>query len=322
MMEDVAALRARVLKDRALVAAPSRRRALGAAAASEYEQIYRRLGRYYSCVNAATMWLFDGDEVRALQLAGEARDLCSGATAAGGPDSYWIAATEAAAALVLGEVDVARDALARAAGFSADDVSARATTRRQLHLVCALRGVDSEILDLLAVPRVVHYCGHRLGERLPAAELARVAAEVRRCLTERRVGFAFGSLASGADLIVAEIALELGLGLGLGLELHVVLPFTAREFCDVSVSDAGDHWVERFSSCLSRATSVTHATQAEYLGDDVLFDHAARVAMGKAIVRRAFSPPKPSNSPSGTGIPLRGQWAPAATLPRGGRRDV
>jgi len=211
MVEDVAALRARVLKDRALAAAPSRRRALGAAAAAEYEQIYRRLGRYYSCVNAATMWLVADDDARARQLAAEARDLCYKARAdAGGADSYWIAATEAEAALVLGEVDVARDALARAAGFSAEDLSARATTRRQLRLVCALRGVDSTILDLLPMPRVIHYCGHLLGERLPEAELARVAAEVRRCLIERRVGFVYGSLASGADLIVAETALELG----------------------------------------------------------------------------------------------------------------
>src|SRR4029079_18222908 len=54
LQEDIAALRARLAKDRALSASGTERQARARVAAEQYEATYRRLGRPYSCVNAAT----------------------------------------------------------------------------------------------------------------------------------------------------------------------------------------------------------------------------------------------------------------------------
>ena len=57
LQEDVAALGARLAKDRALAVGGDARRVRAREAAERYEVIYRRLGRSYTCINAATMWL-------------------------------------------------------------------------------------------------------------------------------------------------------------------------------------------------------------------------------------------------------------------------
>ena len=49
-----------------------------------------------------------------------------------------------------------------AAALAVDDLSARASTRRQLRMVCGLVGLSAEVLAPLGNPGVVHYCGHRI----------------------------------------------------------------------------------------------------------------------------------------------------------------
>jgi adenylate cyclase len=119
------------------------------------------------------------------------------------------------------------------------------------------------------------------GARFPHEQQAAVAARVREILRAHRVGFLHGSLASGADIIIAEVALELG------AELHLVLPFDIDEFVAISVAPAGPEWPERFRHCLGAATSVTIASDSAYNGDDVLFAYAGRIAMGQAMNRAA-----------------------------------
>ncbi|HET9046687.1 MAG TPA: adenylate/guanylate cyclase domain-containing protein, partial [Casimicrobiaceae bacterium] len=48
---------------------------------------------------------------------------------------------------------------------------------------------------------------------------------------------------------------------------------------------AGAHWVERFERVLARATRVIVATEEPFLGDDVLFEHAANLIQGLAFLR-------------------------------------
>jgi adenylate cyclase len=275
LAEDVAALSARLAKDRALHAVAGERRVRAAVAAARYEAVYERFGRPFACINAATMALLAGDEERATRLADAARKLLAVSAPDEPGDAYWDAATEAEAALVLDEPDLARAALERAAAASHDDPAARAVTRKQLRLVCAIQGIDAGVLDVLSVPAVVHYCGHQV----PAgtAGLDQLTAQVGASLGD--VGTGFGGLAGGADIVVAEQLL------GRGAELHVVLPFGADEYEAISVVSGGEHWAPRFRSCLARATSVTHATEGGYLGDDAVFPYGVRLAMGEAVLR-------------------------------------
>jgi hypothetical protein len=287
--EDVWGLKARVAKDAALALSGEGRNAAAAVAAADYEAVYRRFGRPYACVNAATLWQVAGDDGRARDLASQALRLAraDASTAELEIDKYWAAATEAEAALVAGDLSTAAASLARAGSFAADNYAARAATRKQLILLLDALGLDGEeLLAPIANPQVVHYCGHLIAPsktlgRFLASDESRVRGEIDRWLLGRAVGYAYGSLAAGADILAAEALLAHG------AELHVVLPFAAEEFVRVSVCDAGPGWPERFRRCLEAASSVTITCESAYLGDDDLFGFAARVAMGQALNRSA-----------------------------------
>ena len=281
--EDVAALRARIAKDIAL-AAPGRERTREAARSAQlYGAIFARTGGYYPGVNAATLSLLAGDPAGA---RARAADVLEG-LAHGADESYYAAATEAEAQLLLDHQDAARAAVARAATLHGGDYGAVATTRRQLRLVCAAVGVDDALLSALAGPAVAHFCGHRIAApgtdgRFPAEQETFVAHAIASELDRRPVGIAYGSLASGADILWAEALLERG------SELNVQLPFAREEFERTSVASSGAQWVERFERCLTSATSVRYATDDAFLGDDVLYRYGSELSMGLALLRAGF----------------------------------
>jgi class 3 adenylate cyclase len=109
-----------------------------------------------------------------------------------------------------------------------------------------------------------------------------VATRIREYLDARDVGFAFGSLACGADILFAEAMIKRG------GKFHVVLPFRTEEFIDISVRKGGEQWVERFRTCLAAAASVHFATEDSYLGDDGLFGYCSQLAMGLALLRARY----------------------------------
>jgi hypothetical protein len=281
LREDVAALRARLAKDRALAVRGEHRQDRAREAAERYEGIYRQLGRSYSCINAATMWLVAGDPERSARLARAAQQLCSRE-----PPSYWSAATEAEAALLLHDTGAASEALERAVS-AGGDLAAMASTRRQLQLICQLNALDPAALAALAAPTVIHYGGHMISApgqpgRFPAEAEPGVAAAIAAHLDDARVGFGFGSLACGADVLFAEALLARG------AEVHAVLPFAVEEFRRVSVARGGGTWLGRFERCLEAATTVSYSTSGGYLGHEPLFDYCGRLAMGHALIRATF----------------------------------
>jgi class 3 adenylate cyclase len=227
-------------------------------------------------VNAASLWLIAGDEARARRLA--IRTLDPQTTQE--HDQYWRLVTQAEVAVVLDDERGARAALQAAAAIEPVDFGARASTRRQLRAVCAARGLPSDIVDVLELPTVLHYCGHLIREDPHAVD--GVGPRVAEFLDERNVGFAYGSLASGSDILIAELLLERG------VELHVLLPFGLEEFEAVSVAPAGTGWRDRFHHCLGLATSITYASDSAYAGDDELFTYNSRIAMGHALNRSVY----------------------------------
>jgi len=269
--EDVAALGARIAKDVALAAPRAERPARAREAAEAYRAVFARTRGYYPAVNAATMFLLAGELDAARELGREALDRS-------GPDGddYWILATALEAALVLGDDAFFAAHVSKTRSLAGDDHGALGTTLRQLELVCAARGVDPAVLAPLRPPSVIYYSGHRAG-RLPAAAEPEVAARIAALLAERGVGYGFGALASGADILFAEALLARG------AELHVVLPLQAAAFVAASVGEA---WQARFQRCLDAARSVRIVGDGE--PDDVLFVYGAQVAMGLAVLRARF----------------------------------
>ncbi len=277
---DHRALGPRLLKDHALSLSGSGRRAALAQAARAYHRIFDETGAYYPAINAATLFALAGESDVAARLARRCVTLVEAQGAGEGLAEYFRLATLAEARILLGDAGAARDSLARAAPFAGRDYSAMASTRRQLELL--LDGDAAAVLAPLDAPAVIHFCGHMVAEagrtdrRLKPGDVDAVAAGIGRALAGG-VAAGYGSLASGADILFAEALLARGAA------LHVVLPFAMEEFVDVSVRAAGDRWVRRFRRCLEAAASVSHACEGGYLGDDVLFHYASRMAMGLAI---------------------------------------
>ncbi len=282
---DVAALKARIAKDHALDTVGEVRKTLLSHAADLYETLYRRSLNYYPGVNVASLRLLAGQTTAAENIAREVLAICQTNTGST-DDDYYQPASEAEAALVLGDTATARIALERAAN-AGHDLAARAATRRQLRMICAARGISDDVLDPLASPTVITYSGHMIAApgahgRFPASEEAAVAKQIAERLEKYRVGFGYGPLASGGDILFAEALLARG------AELQVVLPFAHDEFIEISVAPAGPHWVARFEACLQRAASVTYATEDRYLGHDWVFAYGSFVAMGLAVLRARF----------------------------------
>ncbi len=285
LREDAEALEGRLAKELALAAHGAERAKLAATAARIYEAVADRHDGYFTCINAASMWLIAGDRDRAHGLADRALALARKAEI-DDPDTdpYWRTATEAEASLVLGDVSAAEGALTRAAELGAD-VAARAVTARQLRMLCEETGVDTALLDSLALPGVLHFCGHRITADAEAAggfsvsDEPRVAGEIAAYLDAQTFDAGYGALACGADIMIAEAMLERG------VPLHVVLPFGVDEFEDISVCSGGDNWKARYRSCLDRAASVNIVYDSAYSDDPTLFGYCANVAMGHALHR-------------------------------------
>jgi class 3 adenylate cyclase len=278
-LNDVAALDARIAKDEALEATGRRREAMLVRAATLYEAIFKRTGDYYPGINAATLSLLSDQLRKAESLAREVLKLCAGRS---GANDYYALASEGEAHLVLGNTDATRTALSAAAEAAGGDYSAIATTRRQLRLVCEARALPIDALEPLSPPSVIFYSGHLIGSRFPESREPEVSLQIAAALKREAVGFGYGSLAAGADLLFAEALLQRD------AELNVVLPFELEEFKRVSVAPAGDRWLARFDACLKQAKSLTFATTDQYLGDESLFGYASRMAMGLARLRARF----------------------------------
>lgn len=153
--EDWLALEGRLYKDLGLRGGP------GAAAqflraADCYEAAFRSTGGYFSAINAATTALLGGDTVRTRELATGVLAQVARFAPASETDHYYLCATEAEAALLLGDTARAGDALRRADALLPDNLNARSRTLQQLRRVCRARGLDERVLAPLHVPPVVY----------------------------------------------------------------------------------------------------------------------------------------------------------------------
>jgi hypothetical protein len=279
---DVVALGARLLKDVALAARGPRRTAFAKASTRRYQALFQRFGGLYGAVNAATMTLVAGDRAGGKALAAAALRVPapSGLT---GEAAYYEAASRAEARFLTGAPEAARETLIKAQANAPRAFAAHASTLRQLEMLCREIGVDPDWLSPFRPPACAHFTGHILDASREGALTGGLDNDLRdeadRVVREQGIGFAYGGLAAGADIVFAEALLEAG------AELHLVLPVNRESFVAVSVAPFGRVWVERFERCFARATSVRYASQDPYAGDEQVFAYASQIAMGCAVLR-------------------------------------
>ncbi|KHK89927.1 adenylate/guanylate cyclase domain-containing protein [Novosphingobium malaysiense] len=272
------AIGARLLKDRALALPPGPARQSALQAAFEaYLAIFTETADSYPGINAASLAALCGQGGQAIGIA---EQILTDPEVAE-PGNYYMAATRSEALLLTGRIEECAEALNEAAGLVGNDFGASSTTCRQLELLAGHTGLDNErahrLLRPIRPPRVLHFCGHIFASDRKAE--AAILGGIDRFLEERNIGFAYGAVAAGADILIAEAVLARG------GELHVVLPFALGDFVEQSVRPAGEEWVGRFERCLEAATSQTLATEMAYVGDPQQFAYASRVAMGLATLR-------------------------------------
>lgn len=285
LLTDILSLRGRLWKD-LVHRASSVEAALAFVqrARAEYLAAYAISHDPFPGVNAATLARLLGEADTARTLAAE---VIATRTGTSGEASAWELASLGEAQLVAGHPDLAQRSYAGAFRACHANAGVVASMRRQLTLLARVLPAATAVRDAIPQASVVAFAGHmidgpnRAPPRFPAHLETRVAHALRERVAAMRSPIVYASAACGADLLFAEAVLDRG------AELNLVLPFDRDDFLRTSVATAGEAWIRRFDSALARASRVVMATEERYLGDDTLFDHAARIVDGLAILRAA-----------------------------------
>ncbi len=301
----------RLLKDEARRAPAAARADLWREAGDAYARAADLSGATYHLINAATLALLAGDRPTAEARAQRVLDkLDAGDT---GPETpYYLGATRAEALLLLGRAGEARAALEAACGLAPEAWEDHASTLRQFSVILETLGEDDGWLAPLQPPRSLHFAGH-----MGVADTADLRARIGDLLDKERIGFAWGALAGGADLIVAEAVLARG------AELHLVLPAPAAVFRAESAAPLGGEWPARFDAVLGQATSVVVVEPGLAATTLLHVRLAAEIAMGRAVMKAGSLASEAIQlllTDSGSATSVTGQIG--AHWRRGGRRQI
>lgn len=274
---DSLTLKGRILKDKAFLAGAEERAVLLQQAGEVYQRAYAASGEHYPAINAASLLMLAGLNEEARHLAATVRTTI----AASGASDYWALASDLEAGLLLGDAAGMAQTAARLRGVTGVSFADRASTIRQFRRLAACTAIDAAladpVIDQLRPPPVLVYCGHMFLEG--CAGEAELRQRIDTALDHLGACIAFGPLACGADILVAEAVLARG------GELNIVLPFQETDFLHQSVRCGGAGWEPRYRACIQAAGEIIMATEAAFVGDDNQFAYGTRVALGLAEIR-------------------------------------
>lgn len=266
----------RLLKDRALAREGSERERLFGEAAAAYRGAAAVGGATYPLINAASLSLLAGERGQAHDLARQVLQRVE--TDPDEPETpYYRAATRAESLLLLDRDDEARAAFAEAVALAPRAWEDHASTLRQFALILAAQGRDSTWLDAQRPPSSLHFGGHMSFDP-KVVRREHLDEKIATVLEEEKVGFGYGALAAGADIIIAEALLKRG------AEVHAVLPGGVEAFAAVSVDPFGKAWRRRFDAVLERAEAVRPVRPLGAPPDSAMIGLADEVAMGAALM--------------------------------------
>lgn len=282
--EDILGLAGRLLKSKALEERGERRRDLALQASEQYAFAYEQTGGTYSGINTAALALIGGDETTAYALAHEVLEKLPERYPNPGEDAYYHMATKAEAYLLLGDIKRARSVLADAQHLDPHNYDAHATTLQQFDMILREQRRDTHWLDPLRPPRTLHFAGHIFSttdgtQILEPEQVRALKARIEEIITEENIGFAYGALAAGSDIIIAEALLAAG------AELHVVLPCANELFIKKSLDPFGSYWRPRFEACMAAAKTVRYVTADTETMDDLSTAFSSEVSMGLAVLK-------------------------------------
>jgi len=111
----------------------------------------------------------------------------------------------------------------------------------------------------------------------PLEEVEKVKTQLLHLLTEHRAQAIVTSAACGADLIAIQVAEELD------LHCHIVLPFDAAVFRNVSVTDRPGNWGDLFDLAIARAKADGALTILDLPFSDPAFAATSQIILEEAI---------------------------------------
>lgn len=284
--EDIMALNGRLSKDLYLRTTGETATAHAIESAKLYAAAFDSTKGYYSGINAATMALMADMPIDVVHARAKTiLSLLPKPTALTPTDHYFIEATRAECYLLLGAKADCQTSLKNAVSFDPLNYAAHATTLKQFTMICKKRGETTDWLSPFYPPRATHYAGHiRLVGLDTRKTQDTLKTRVMDTIQKHDIGFAFGALAAGSDIIIAEAMLSEG------VELNIILPCDVERFCAHSVTPFGTQWLPRFHACLKRAHSMRVVGQDVPWPDAQLNQLTAQIAMGQAVLRgRALS---------------------------------
>ena len=127
----------------------------------------------------------------------------------------------------------------------------------------------------------MHFAGHIWEDdkrpRLP--DYSTLLTQISDAIQHNDIGYAYGSLAAGADIVIAETLIQEG------AQLHIILPSDEESFIAHSVRPFGKVWVERFMTCMKHAKSVKILDPRNSRPRRDLDLLAGDMAMGQAIMK-------------------------------------
>ena len=275
--EDILCLGPRLRRDLAFRAAPPDAGLLRKSA-EEYEAVYAKTAGYYPGVSAAAAFAMAGDSDRAKKIAVKVAKQCEALLEGVDDDesSYYPYATLGEALLIAGGRADAGRAFAAARAAADFTPGKAATTRKQLRRLSAALNLDDAFIDHVLPQRGTLYFSGPLAEIDMIKEDA-LGGAIAAFLKKHTIASAFGALAAGADIIIAERLLDAGVA------LNIQLPLTPEAFLARSVAPFGEGWRKRFIACLERAQTIDWNRNARI--GPAAYRLGARVSMGKAIAQ-------------------------------------
>lgn len=276
--EDIMALAGRLAKDRFEASGDIEE---ARASANFYEAAFKSTGGYYSGINAATMSLIAKVPIEIVM--GRAQAVLARLSSLSGEsdeDRYFIHASRAEAHYILGDKMAAQMALQAALDYDPLNYTAHASTYRQFCLLARAHNESTDWLRPLRAPLSVHFAGHLFSE---IKDEDRLSVAMSDLIQKEDIGFGYGALAAGSDIIFAECLLAEG------GELHVVLPVPLDIFKAASVialdNDGRLQWAARFDKCIEQSSSLRCVSAHGDWPECVLNNYAGRIAMGEACSR-------------------------------------
>jgi class 3 adenylate cyclase len=250
-----------------------------------YFKAFKKNKGYYSGINAASLSLMLKEKDNAYRMARVVLKICFDLLKDQENRDYWCLATVGEAYLVLEKQKEAEKYYALAKGHSEKNYSWLASTRKQIMLLGKYMDVSEGIQQTMRIPPVIAFTGHMLDRperksaRFPKGIEQEVKKEILKRIEIHKAGIGYSSCACGSDILFLE-AMQ-----SRKAETNIVLPFEIDDFYETSVTYAGEEWKERMHDVLVKATSVLFATEGKYSGDDLLFEYANKIIMGKTILR-------------------------------------